>query len=65
MNNMLHTINKSPFENNTLSSCFSLIAKDSSVILIEDAAGALGANYKGKNVGTLSDAGILVLTVIK
>ena len=46
MNNMLHTINKSPFENNTLSSCFSRIAKDSSVILIEDAVVASMQNTK-------------------
>ena len=46
VNNMLHTINKSPFENNTLSSCFSLIAKDSSVILIEDAVVASMQNTK-------------------
>ena len=37
---------------------FKEITSKNKIILIEDAAGALGANYKGKNVGTLSDAGI-------
>ena len=34
--NMLHTINKSPFENSTASSCLKLCAKDSSILFIED-----------------------------
>ncbi len=34
------------------------IASKNKVILIEDAAGSLGAKYKGKKVGALSDAGI-------
>ncbi len=33
---MLHTVNKSPFERNTLSSCLRLARKGSAVLLIED-----------------------------
>ena len=33
---MLHTVNKSPFERNTLESCLGLAKKGSSVLLIED-----------------------------
>ena len=34
---MLHTINKSPFENSSVSSCLTMCAKDSSILFIEDA----------------------------
>ena len=34
------------------------VASENNIILIEDAAGALGAKYKDKAVGSLSDAGI-------
>ncbi|MHA1153323.1 MAG: sulfurtransferase complex subunit TusB [Alphaproteobacteria bacterium] len=33
---MLHTVNKSPFERNALSSCLRLARKGSTVLLIED-----------------------------
>ncbi len=33
---MLHTVNKSPFERNALSSCLRLARKGSAVLLIED-----------------------------
>jgi tRNA 2-thiouridine synthesizing protein B len=33
---MLHTVNKSPFERNTLTSCLRLAKKGSAVLLIED-----------------------------
>ncbi len=33
---MLHTVNKSPFERNTLGSCLRLAKKGSSVLFIED-----------------------------
>lgn len=38
---MLHTVNKSPFERNTLSSCLRLAKKGGAVLLIED--GVYGA----------------------
>jgi len=34
--NMLHTINKSPFENSTMSSCIEMCSQDSSILFIED-----------------------------
>lgn len=34
------------------------LALENKIYLIEDAAGALGAEYKGRKVGTLADAGI-------
>jgi tRNA 2-thiouridine synthesizing protein B len=34
---MLHTVNKSPFENSSVSSCISMCAKNSSILFIEDA----------------------------
>ena len=34
---MLHTINKSPFENSSVSSCLSMCAKNSSILIIVDA----------------------------
>jgi tRNA 2-thiouridine synthesizing protein B len=38
----LHTVNKSPFERNSLDTCLSLVNSDSTVLLIEDGvAGAL------------------------
>ena len=33
---MLHTVNKSPFERNTLETCLSLAKKGSSILLFED-----------------------------
>lgn len=51
---MLHTVNKSPFEKNSLESCLRLAAEGSSVLLIED--GVYGA-MKGTNKSAMvSDA---------
>ena len=36
MSNMLHLINKSPFERSTLDSCLRLAKRGSSILLIED-----------------------------
>ncbi len=45
---MLHTVNKSPFEKNSLETCLRLSDKDSTVLLIEDGVyGALkGTKYE-------------------
>ena len=43
---ILHTINKSPFENNSLESCLSLLAPDSSILFIEDAVIAAMQNTR-------------------
>jgi tRNA 2-thiouridine synthesizing protein B len=36
----LHTVNKSPFERNSLDTCLSLVGNDSTVLLIEDGVAA-------------------------
>ncbi|MDH5573232.1 MAG: sulfurtransferase complex subunit TusB [Gammaproteobacteria bacterium] len=44
---MLHTVNKSPFERNTLTSCISMAQSGSAVLLIED---GIFASLKGTSV---------------
>ncbi|HEY9052035.1 MAG TPA: sulfurtransferase complex subunit TusB [Gammaproteobacteria bacterium] len=44
---MLHTVNKSPFERNTLNSCIAMAKSGSSVLLIED---GIFAALKGTSV---------------
>jgi len=46
---MIHTVNKSPFERNSLDSCFRLAEKGSPVLLIEDAV------YSAKKETSVSD----------
>ena len=46
---MLHTVNKSPFEKNSLQTCLRLSKPGSSILLIED--GVYGA-LKGSEVAT-------------
>ncbi len=50
----LHTVNKSPFERNTLESCLRLAKKGSSVLLFED--GVIGAMQNTKFSDTVSQA---------
>ena len=47
---LLHTVNKSPFEKNALTSCLRLAKADSAVLLIEDGvyAAMAGTAYEGK-----------------
>ena len=51
---MLHTVNKSPFERNTLESCISLAKSGSSVLLIED--GVIGAMKGTAHSQKIADA---------
>ncbi|MDP7547700.1 MAG: sulfurtransferase complex subunit TusB [Alphaproteobacteria bacterium] len=44
---VLHTVNKSPFERNSLESCLRLAAKGSSILLIEDGAYAALKDSQG------------------
>lgn len=44
---MLHTVNKSPFERNSLATCVANIADDGAILLIED--GVLGATNSTKS----------------
>ena len=51
---MLHTINKSPFERNSLDACIRLAKKGGSVLFIED--GIYGAMKGSSKSGAVSDA---------
>ena len=51
---MLHTVNKSPFERNTLESCLRLAKKGSSVLLIED--GVIGALKNTRHSAKVAEA---------
>lgn len=51
---MLHTVNKSPFERNTLESCISLAKAGSSILLTED--GVIGAMKGTTYAQKVSDA---------
>ena len=50
----LHTVNKSPFERNTLESCLRLAAKGSAVLLFED--GVIGAMKNTKHSDAVANA---------
>lgn len=60
---MLHTVNKSPFERNSLQSCLRLAAKGSAVLLIEDAVvGAVkGSSFAATLTGALANVSVSVL----
>jgi len=51
---ILHTVNKSPYDRNTLSSCLKLATKGSAVLLIED--GIYGGLKAGAKASMISDA---------
>ncbi|HRJ68600.1 MAG TPA: sulfurtransferase complex subunit TusB [Beijerinckiaceae bacterium] len=51
----LHTVNKSPFERNSLSSCLGHCKPGDAVLLIEDAV--VGARKGGSFAGRLAEAG--------
>ena len=50
----LHTVNKSPFETQSLSSCLAHALEGSAVLMLED--GVYGAMAGASNAGALSDA---------
>lgn len=52
---LLHTVNKSPFEKNSLETCLRIAVEGSSVLLMED--GVYAAMNGTSLNGTLSDAG--------
>ena len=60
---ILHIVNKSPFERNTLDSCLRLAAKGSSVLLFED--GVIGAmqnsKYSNQVTAAMNDISFYVL----
>jgi len=50
---MLHTVNKSPLERNTLDSCLRLAAKGSAILLIEDGVyGALAGSQAAEKISS-------------
>lgn len=58
---MLHTVNKSPFERNTLISCLRHAQKGSAVLLIEDGViGAIDNTSVSQNIKTAISNGISV-----
>ena len=60
---MLHIVNKSPFERNTLDSCLRIAKSGSSVLLIEDGVYATlqNAAHAAKISGRLADLSFYVL----
>ncbi len=60
---MLHTVNKSPFEKNTLESCVRLAKPGSSILLIEDGVVAAMKNTKHSKIvaDAMSDISFYVL----
>ena len=60
----LHTVNKSPFERNSLETCLSLCRFDASVLLIEDAVvGALQNTLTSKQISEAVESGIRVFAL--
>ena len=59
----LHTVNKSPFERDSLSSCLRLAVKGSSILLIEDGVfGAMaGTDHSDMVQAAMKDASVYVL----
>ena len=60
---MLHTVNKSPFERNTLQSCLRLAEPGSAIILIEDGvyAALSGTAVSGEIAERIGDLSFYVL----
>lgn len=60
---MLHTVNKSPFEKNSLQTCFRLARRGSDVLLIEDAvyAALAGTRFESSLREALKRYAIFVL----
>ena len=55
----LHTVNKSPFERNSLDTCLLLIKNDSTVLMIEDGvAGALQNTTASQSISDAMSEGV-------
>jgi tRNA 2-thiouridine synthesizing protein B len=63
MKTMLHLVNKSPFEKNSLNSCLRLAQPGSAILLLEDAVYAAVANaeHADKLIARMSELSIYVL----
>lgn len=60
---MLHTINKSPFERNSLDSCLRLSVKGSPILLLEDGvfAATTGTSVSDKVAAAMNDHPVFVM----
>jgi tRNA 2-thiouridine synthesizing protein B len=60
---MLHIVNKSPFERNSLESCLRLASKGSAVLLIEDGVygAAKGSSMEAKVQGAIANVKVYAL----
>lgn len=60
---MLHIVNKSPFERNSLGTCLGLSKEGSSILLIEDAvvAARAGSAYEEKLKAAMTDRKVYAL----
>ncbi len=60
---MLHTVNKSPFEKNSLQTCLRLSKPGSNILLIEDAvyAATAGTSISGVVTTAIQDHGVYAL----
>jgi tRNA 2-thiouridine synthesizing protein B len=60
---MLHTVNKSPFERNSLDTCLRLAKKGTAILLIEDGviAAVKGTQQSAKIEGAMGDHAVYVL----
>ncbi len=60
---MLHIVNKSPYERNSLESCLRLASKGSAVLLIEDGVYGVtkGGNMEGKLQAAMADLKVYAL----
>jgi tRNA 2-thiouridine synthesizing protein B len=60
---MLHTVNKSPFERNSLDTCLRLAKKGTAILLIEDGviAAVKGTQQSAKIEGAMGDHTVYVL----
>ncbi len=57
----LHTVNKSPFERNSLATCLSIVSKDSTILFIEDGVtGALQNTTATTGITDAMDRGVKV-----
>lgn len=57
----LHTVNKSPFQDNSLRSCLQVCGPEDSVLLIEDGVyGAIPASPVANELNALLDSGVRI-----
>lgn len=61
----LHTINKSPYTNNTLNSCLKICAQNDAILLLEDGVfGAIKAAPAATELQSLTKTGVKIFALI-